>query len=633
MSGVSGTDGRAGESGPGAPGGRGIGSGAGSNGGTVSMAAAPANRIDAVLWPIQNPVDIWHTSGQPPLTITFQFASLQPNDMWDSFGGWTAFSGAQKATVRSAFAEFESIINVRFVEVSGATDPDFNLGLVNLGYGGQGGFTYQYFTNGSGHVTSKTFDSYAVFNNTLGLTSQDDRNLVLHEIGHGLMLKHTGNYDAGGGNAPGPYLPTAEENNKYSVMSYNDNPDNNAVSDHLMLYDIAALQYRYGANLTTNTGSNTYTGPSGRIQVIWDAGGTDRISASGQSSAVSIDLREAKFSSIGDHNNLAIAYGVIIENAVGGSGNDTLTGNGVNNWLQGGSGKDRLIGSDGNDTLRGGSGADVLDGGGGVDALDYRDKSVAVSVALNGATGTIVKVNGSNEDTSKNNENVLGGSGADTITGDSLANLVRGGGGKDVLNGSAGVDTADYSDKAAVVSLALNGSASVVVKVNGVNEDTIRNFENATGGSNGDTLVGDSRANVLNGNAGNDKLTGGSGNDTLVGGLGKDTLTGGAGKDLLMFNAALGSSNIDTIVGYSVADDTVRLENAIFKALGAATGTLAAGKFFIGSAARDADDRIIYNQSNGALIYDSNGNGSGGAVQFAKLSAGLSLTHADFYVI
>ena len=58
-----------------------------------------------------------------------------------------------------------------------------------------------------------------------------------------------------------------------------------------------------------------------------------------------------------------------------------------------------------------------------------------------------------------------------------------------------------------------------------------------------------------------------------------------------------------------------------------------AGEFFIGSAAHDADDRIIYNSANGALIYDSNGNVANGATQFATLSAGLGLTNADFFVI
>jgi Ca2+-binding RTX toxin-like protein len=65
----------------------------------------------------------------------------------------------------------------------------------------------------------------------------------------------------------------------------------------------------------------------------------------------------------------------------------------------------------------------------------------------------------------------------------------------------------------------------------------------------------------------------------------------------------------------------------------AATGTLDAAFFRIGTAAADANDYIVYNSLTGALIYDANGSAAGGAIQFATLSTGLSLTNADFVVI
>ena len=80
-----------------------------------------------------------------------------------------------------------------------------------------------------------------------------------------------------------------------------------------------------------------------------------------------------------------------------------------------------------------------------------------------------------------------------------------------------------------------------------------------------------------------------------------------------------------------MVNDTIRLENAIFTGL--AAGTLNADAFHIGAAAADAEDRIIYNSATGALYFDSNGNAAGGMVQFAKLTAGLSLTNADFVVV
>jgi Ca2+-binding RTX toxin-like protein len=89
--------------------------------------------------------------------------------------------------------------------------------------------------------------------------------------------------------------------------------------------------------------------------------------------------------------------------------------------------------------------------------------------------------------------------------------------------------------------------------------------------------------------------------------------------------------HIDTITDFVVIDDTIRLENAVFTAL-TTTGTLAAGQFKIGSQASDANDFIIYNNVTGALLYDSNGNGSGGAIQIATLDAGLNMTNLDIVV-
>ena len=94
--------------------------------------------------------------------------------------------------------------------------------------------------------------------------------------------------------------------------------------------------------------------------------------------------------------------------------------------------------------------------------------------------------------------------------------------------------------------------------------------------------------------------------------------------------APLAPANIDTIDDFSVADDTIRLDNAIFTGLVA--GTLAASAFQTGTAAADALDRVIYNSATGALLFDSDGTGASAAVQFGIVSAGLAMTNADFFV-
>ena len=85
------------------------------------------------------------------------------------------------------------------------------------------------------------------------------------------------------------------------------------------------------------------------------------------------------------------------------------------------------------------------------------------------------------------------------------------------------------------------------------------------------------------------------------------------------------------LADFNPADDTIRLENAVFTGL--AAGALAAGAFNTGAAATQADDRIIYNSATGALLFDADGTGAGAAVQFATLQTGLTLTAADFFVI
>lgn len=180
---------------------------------------------------------------------------------------------------------------------------------------------------------------------------------VIHEVGHALGLKHP--FD------DSPRLPTATDTLQYSVMSYTDHASgifrdvipngSGGYSFHTdyiqpktpMLYDIAAIQYLYGANTGYRTGNDTYTfdPTTPFFQTLWDAGGTDTISVFNFATDSILDLRAGSFSSLGipsdalppgysggttptyyGANNLAIAFGCVIENATGGQGNDTLDG-------------------------------------------------------------------------------------------------------------------------------------------------------------------------------------------------------------------------------------------------------------------------------------------------------------------
>ncbi|AWM28838.1 Ca2+-binding RTX toxin-like protein [Sinorhizobium fredii] len=156
-------------------------------------------------------------------------------------------------------------------------------------------------------------------------------------------------------------------------------------------------------------------------------------------------------------------------------------------------------------------------------------------------------------------------------------------------------------------------------------QDKLISIEGVRGTNFADSLTGSSVANILRGEGGN---------DFLAGALGKDTLLGGSGRDTFFFNTTLSASNIDEIEDYSVVDDAIRLENAIFTAI-TGTGTLTAAQFVKNTSgtAADASDRIIYETDTGMLFYDSNGNASGGRIHFATIDPNLALTAADFFVV
>ncbi|MCB8820375.1 M10 family metallopeptidase [Microvirga rosea] len=165
------------------------------------------------------------------------------------------------------------------------------------------------------------------------------------------------------------------------------------------------------------------------------------------------------------------------------------------------------------------------------------------------------------------------------------------------------------------------------------NNDSRSLIENANGGAGNDTITGNAAANVLKGGSGNDRLNGLENDDTLNGGLGNDILTGGPGKDAFLFGQIPNrTTNLDNITDFSVMDDTVLLDDAIFASVGT-PGFLDPSKFWIGAKAHDASDRIVYDASTGLIFYDADGTGRVAPVQFVQVSKGLKMTAADFLIL
>ncbi len=306
--------------------------------------------------------------------------------------------------------------------------------------------------------------------------------------------------------------------------------------------------------LTGGLGGDTLQGGDGNDRLLGGdgvdvlQGGAGRDTLDGGAGSDAADYREktlaVTLTLAGATATNAVVGGVAedavrnVESIYGGAGSDAFTGDAQGNFINGFAG---------NDVLKGGGGADRLLGGAGTDTADYRDKLTAVAVTLNGAINANVTVNGALEDVINGIEIVYGGSAADSLTGDALANLFRGGEGADVINGGAGVDGVDFREKTVEVRIALNGATEVTAIVGGLAEDRVRNVEDVYGGTVNDFLVGDGFANGL---------FGGTGNDTLRGLGGADRLTGGLGADVFQYNTVAESTPgaaRDTIADFSSA--------------------------------------------------------------------------------
>ena len=147
-----------------------------------------------------------------------------------------------------------------------------------------------------------------------------------------------------------------------------------------------------------------------------------------------------------------------------------------------------------------------------------------------------------------------------------------------------------------------------------------------------DKLYGNAGNDRLDGGAGADYLDGGSGNDTLIGGDGSDILYGGEGADAFVFNFAPSvTGNLDTILDFHSGMDKIQLSKSVFAGLGAVDSGLASIRFWAGAGVvqgHDADDRVVYNTTTGALYYDADGSGAIEAVQIALLG---TTTHSSLF--
>ncbi|RYY44911.1 MAG: hypothetical protein EOP59_05370 [Sphingomonadales bacterium] len=477
----------------------------------------------------------------------------------------------------------------------------------------------------------------------------------IHEIGHALGLGHAGPYngDATYG-VDNSYINDAWAT---TVMSYF-SQDENTYFDDLgftrqyvvspIVADILAVQALYGTTAATRTGATTYgfNNTSGRAifdatanpnvtYTVFDNGGIDTLDYSGFSQTQRIDLNAEAFSNVGGRlGNVTIARGTLIENAIGGSGVDTIIGNSADNLL------------------RGMAGADIIDGGEGIDTARFSGNRSAYTIT-NGS-GTTVTVSGTDgTDTLTNVERLQfdngtyvrgGGSagfGATTLAVASFGSSAEAGGWADNrtyprvmadVNGDGREDIIGFGGAGTYISLA-NGSGgfgAIYLAAATFGSDTA-----AGGWTNSTTyprmvadINGDGRADLIGfGGAG---VYAALGNGS--GGFGAIYLAinsfgasaaGGGWSSQSQYPRTMGDVNgdgRDDIIGFGSAGTFVSLANA--------NGTFGAiALAYNGFGSSEAGGGWANNEVYPRMVADLNGDGRDDLVGFG--SSGLYVAYAD----
>ncbi|KLK92443.1 protease [Microvirga vignae] len=628
-----------------------------------------------------------------PTNASFYGAGYGSGETANKFG---ALNTTQQAVVRSSLKMYASVANLSFTEMVETATQHADLRFAESDLPGT---AWAYFP------TTSAIGGDAWFNSTdynTPVKGNYAHLTFMHEIGHALGLEHAHEHFV---------MPADRDSIEYTVMSYRSYVGASTTSGYvnetwgysqsLMMYDIAALQHMYGANHTTNSGNTTYkwnpiTGemmvngvgqgaPGGKkiLLTVWDGGGTDTYDFSNYTSNLKVDLRPGQWTTtstaqlaqlhydgskvaVGNIANALLYKGDVrslIENAVGGSGSDSLTGNDAANSLIGGDGSDRLVGGKGNDVLEGGPGTDTVvfsglrsnysvsklsDGSlqitdlrsGTPDGKDrvksaewfrFSDKAYSLSEITSSAITTAPRnlslSGGAGDDTRSGgagNDTLDGKGGNDKLYGKDGADVLTGGVGRDYLDGGTGTDTAGYATAMKGLVADLMSASNNTRDAYG---DTYVSIENLTGSNYADSLRGNDAANVIRGGAGNDYLYGRGGNDVLRGGAGVDMLSGGAGADVFDFDSIKDSlpGMRDTIKDFVRGFDHIDLRtiDANVAAAGDQAFVFIDGKPFTGQAGQlKIGSGVLSGDVNGDKMADFQINVSGAS----------SLAKDDFYL-
>jgi serralysin len=473
-------------------------------------------------------------------TLTFSFPTSP--DFYGSgyqYGepgrGFEVLNATQKAVARDAFDQIASVTNLSFVEMTetASSHADLRFAMSDVPSTGwayypstseEGGDSW--YRNIGGQYDNPVLGTYAY-------------HTFMHEIGHALGLKHGHETDIFGP------MTRARDSMEFSIMTYRSFVGADAqfvyneaggYAQTLMMYDIAALQHMYGVDYATNAGDTTYswsptTGESfinnagqGRpvsnriFSTIWDGGGVDTYDFSNYTAALTIDLRPGEWSSTSAVQRANLGFGnyargnianallnngdtrALIENAVGGTGNDRIFANAAANRLDGGAGSDTVVlaGLQSDYTFGGyilamtASGFGVTDSLLNIEFVQFQGSGITIAVSSLVPTiiSPLVLVGGAGNDRltgEVGNDTLSGADGADTLSGLAGADQLNGDAGNDVLiggaqgdrlNGGGGVDTALYDTALRQIGgIQRNGQQVLLTERPGGDIDTLQDVE------------------------------------------------------------------------------------------------------------------------------------------------------------
>ncbi len=367
----------------------------------------------------------WGTQLANPQNITVYFAKAGETFAGDTSIGWTAYE-MQQAML--AFQQYKDIINITISTTDKADGATFKLVLVD---DPEGGFAGRMYPPGGPSAGVGTFNIASAwdrdgpsagtrFNGALEKGGAGFQ-LLLHEFGHGFGLAHP--HDDGGTSSTmlgvfgdtGSYGVYDLNQGIYTTMSYNSGwergPDGRTPGFAFGFestpspLDMAVLQRKYGA-AQRNGGDSIYeldgsNSDGAAYETIWDTGGNDTIvNNSSQHSIIDLTAATLDYSRTGGgalssvsaiRGGFVIANGVVIENATGGTGPDTIIGNAAANFIdlrRGGT--DMASGGAGDDAFYFGAsmtGADRVDGGAGQDQIGLQGNYASLILAAETMAG------------------------------------------------------------------------------------------------------------------------------------------------------------------------------------------------------------------------------------------------------